>query len=149
MTLTKSNLKTLVLDITDKFPSNKKYELKKHFCIRWVWTPFPPFLHSSSRSQVGSRTLGQTENRRGPEKRLTTRRNHCSLTPGMKCVSFWPPSNGRAFSFSLCSICGSIHGDNDLQSWERGGWTSGRVYLAHMVRSPLSQAQFIYQFKQE
>lgn len=47
------------------------------------------------------------------------------------CVFGFSPLH-RVFSFNWCTICGSIHGDNDLQSWKRGGWTSGCIYLAHM-----------------
>lgn len=44
----------------------------------------------------------------------------------------------RVFLFNSCSICGSIHGDSDLQAWKKVEWTWGYVYLAHMVTSLLS-----------
>lgn len=53
-----------------------------------------------------------------------------------------------AFSFNWCTICGSIHGDNDLQSWKRGGWSSGCVYFAHGW-DLWSPCQFTYRLQQE
>lgn len=138
---------------------NNFYCFLQFLLTSWpIWTLqssdyFPLCLHFSAMSQLRRPEVGQTRHVRGPEKRLPSRLVHCPLTPGMKSVCVCVCAFGVflmhwVFSFNWCSICGSIHGDNDLQSWKRGGRTSGCVYLAHMGEiSALPASLFTYSNK--
>lgn len=119
------------------FTSNRKRELWAtlyflKFFVSWpspdpLWAVqsfFPVPYRLSSLSQLRRLKVGQTEHVRGTEMRGCPA-SYCPLSPGRVCVCVCVCGFGFSlmhwvFSFSWCSICGSIHGDTDLWSHTEG-----------------------------